>query len=191
MNILIADLDQARASALADRLRATNGIGTVLVAAPGRNLGEVVRAERPDVVIVDMARPDRDSLDHVRAVTGQAVAVTLFVDEDDPEFMDAAISAGVVSYHVNSVALADIKPVLRSAIAMFRRQQAREARLVELEIEREERRNIDAAKRLLIRREGMSEPAAHRFLQRRAMARQIRIADVARTLLENENGGNR
>ncbi len=183
MDVLIADTDSERAAMLAARITEDVAGARVRIAPPGRNLGELVQAERPDAVIVDMARPDRDSLEQVRDAAGHGAAVMLFVDEDDPDFMEAAISAGVASYHVNAAAIRDIKPILLSAIALFRRLREREARLAALEKEIEERRRIEAAKRLLMQRDGLSERAAHRFLQRRAMERQMRLADLARALL--------
>jgi response regulator NasT len=39
-----------------------------------------------------------------------------------------------------------------------------------------------------MRRDNMSEPAAHRFLQRRAMERQMRLPDAARAVLATAAG---
>lgn len=183
MDILIADTDPVRAAALAAKLTEQGPRYTVRIAEAGENLAERVARARPDMVIVDMARPDRDGLEQVRSLAASRLPVMLFVDEDDPAFMEEAIGAGVVSYHVNSAAIADIKPILRSAVALFRRAAARETRLAAAEAELADRKLIDAAKRLLMRRDKMTEPAAHRFLQRRAMERQARLPDIARALL--------
>lgn len=64
-------------------------------------------------------------------------------------------------------------------MAFFQRNQAAAAKLQEVEEQAAQRRTIDIAKRLLMTKERMSEPAAHRFLQRRAMDQQKRLADVA------------
>ncbi len=186
MYILIADTDRTRAEALAARLGAQTAGYLVQVAPSNLSLSSAVAELRPDVVIVDMARPDRDSLEQVRSATAQPAPVMLFVDEDDPNFMEEAIGAGVASYHVDIATIADIKPILRSAIALFRRGAERERRLAEAESALAERRLVDAAKRLLIQRDMMTEPAAHRFLQRRAMERQVRVAEVARALLGDD-----
>lgn len=168
---------------LAARLASQIGVDRVRIAPPRENLAMIVAAERPDIVIVDMARPDRDSLEHLRMIAAHPMPVMLFVDEDDPTFMEEAIGAGVVSYHVNVANITDIKPILRSAIALYRHASARELRLAAAEAELSDRRLIEQAKRLLMRRDKLSEPAAHRLLQRRAMERQMRLADVARALL--------
>ncbi|SIR42213.1 MULTISPECIES: ANTAR domain-containing response regulator [Acidiphilium] len=194
MDILIADTDPARAETLAARLAVQAGagqagVGRIRIAPPLENLALIVAAERPDIVIVDMARADRDSLEHLRSIAAHQMPVMLFIDEDDPAFMEEAISAGVVSYHVNAAGITDIKPILRSAIALYRHASARDVRLAAAEAELSDRRLIDGAKRLLMRRDNMSEPAAHRFLQRRAMERQMRLADVARALLAAPSAG--
>ncbi|MEE3502869.1 ANTAR domain-containing protein [Acidiphilium acidophilum] len=186
MDILIADTDPARATALAARLAGQTGTGRIRIAPADQNLAAIVAVEQPDIVIVDMARPDRDSLEQLRSITAQLAPVTLFIDEDDPAFMEEAIAAGVVSYHVNAATNVDIKPVLRSAIALYRYASRREKRLAAAEAELADRRLIERAKKLLIQRDRMSEPAAHRFLQRRAMERQMRLADVARGLLRDD-----
>jgi response regulator NasT len=131
-----------------------------------------------------MARPDRDGLDSVRVLSANhALPVVMFVDDDDPEFMEAAIAAGVSSYHVYDVALPAIKPVLRTAMAFFKRARQMSTRLAEAEEQIAARQTIEAAKRLLMTQDKMSEPAAHRFLQRRAMDQQKKMADIAAALL--------
>ena len=55
--------------------------------------------------------------------------MVLFVDTDDPGFMEEAIGAGVCSYNVASLAPPDIRPILRAAVALFRRHAAVQASL--------------------------------------------------------------
>lgn len=84
MKILIADCDGRQARELSDRLKAQDDAFTVILAGQGENLLDAVRRAGPDVVIVDMARPDRDGLDSVRALNAQQVLpVVMFVDADD------------------------------------------------------------------------------------------------------------
>lgn len=184
MKILLADRDPLRGSSLAAQLRAQDDAFTIIEVADAENLLEAVRRHLPDVVLVDMARPDRDGLDSLRALSAaQALPVLLFVDDDDPGFMEEAIAAGVTSYHVYDVALPAIKPILRTAMAFFNRTRQLSTRLAEAEAEIAARQIIEAAKRLLMSREAMSEPAAHRFLQRRAMDQQKKLVEVAAALL--------
>ena len=184
MKILVADRDGNRAAALSAQLRAQDDAFAVILVEDSENLLDAVRRTSPDMVLVDMARPDRDGLDSVRSLSAaQAMPVVMFVDDDDPEFMEAAIAAGVSSYHVYDVALPAIKPVLRTAMAFFKRARQMSTRLAEAEEQIAARQTIEAAKRLLMTQDKMSEPAAHRFLQRRAMDQQKKMADIAAALL--------
>jgi len=185
LKILLADRDRRRGASLAAQLKAQDDAFTIIQVQDDENLLAAVRRDQPDVVLVDMARSDRDGLDSVRVLNAaQALPVLMFVDDDDPGFMEEAIAAGVTSYHVYDVDLPSIKPILRTAMAFFKRTQQMSNRLAVAETEIAARQTIDAAKRILMARDGLSEPAAHRFLQRRAMDQQKKLVDVAAALLQ-------
>src|SRR4051812_49316211 len=129
VRILLADDDAERAGAVARVLAADPGL-TVLRLPQGVLLADAISGLSPDIVLVDMARPDRDALEGIRQVSAQAPRpVVLFVDQDDPAFMEEAIGAGVCSYNVLDLKPPDVKPILRAATALFRHRQAeRDAR---------------------------------------------------------------
>ena len=184
MKVLLADANLDRADSLASRL-AGSGADEVLRLAPGESLAQAVSRYRPDVVIVDMARPDRDQLDSIREVASRHPSpIVLFVDHDDPAFMEAAIDAGVSSYNVVGAALPDVKPIVQTALMMFRRYRQVETELKKAEASLKERALIDRAKAKLMQERRMSEPDAYRWLRRQAMDRGRRIADVAADLLD-------
>jgi two-component system, response regulator / RNA-binding antiterminator len=108
----------------------------------------------------------------------------MFVDQDDPDFMQAAIDAGVSSYNVGSLVPAEMKPVLRAAVALFQRYQQTHRALTKAETRLRERNAVDRAKAILIRTRKFSEPEAYRWLQREAMASGRRIPDIALTLVQ-------
>jgi len=183
MKILIADRDGQNGAALATQLGEQAQDFCVAVVQDGEDILAAVRRFAPDVVVVDMARPDRDGLDSIQSLnTGQAAPVVMFMDED-PAFMQEAISAGVSSYHSRNVAPPATKLIMRIALAFFQRTRQVSSRLAEMEEQAVVRQTIDAAKRLLMTEDKMSEPAAHRFLQRRAMDQQKRMAEIAAALL--------
>ncbi len=188
MKILLADDQAERAGAVARVLAADPGL-IVLRLKPHESLAEAVAAQQPDVVLVDMARPDRDALDGIRQVAAMHPRpVVLFVDEDDPSFMEDAIGAGVSSYNVLGIPPPDVKPILRAAVALFRRHQQAQNDLKQAESRLSERAIIDRAKAVLIKQRRLSEPDAYKWLRRQAMSRGRRIVDVASELVR-ETGG--
>jgi len=188
VRVLLADDNAERAGALARILAADKAISVVLVR-PGELLADAVVALAPDIVLVDMARPDRDALDGIRQVTARDPhPIVLFVDEDDPAFMEEAIGAGVSSYNVLGVPPPDVKPILRAATALFRRHQDARDGQANAETKLREREIVDRAKAILIKERRLGEPEAYRWLRKQAMASGKRIAEVARTLVHENEG---
>ena len=179
MKVLLADDDAVRAAALMKVLSADPGL-IVLRPAAGALLADAVAALAPDVVLVDMARPDRDALEGIRVVTSNIPRpIVLFVDHDDPAFMEEAIGAGVSSYNVLGVPPPDVKPILRAAAALFRHHQTAHSELRDARTKLSERALIDRAKAILIKERRMDEPEAYRWLRERAMSTKRRIPDIA------------
>jgi two-component system, response regulator / RNA-binding antiterminator len=188
LKVLLADDDRERAGAVAQVLTTDPSL-TVLRLQPGEFLADAVAALAPDIVLVDMARPDRDALDSIRHVAARNPRpIVLFVDQDDPAFMEEAIGAGVSSYNVVGVPPPDVKPILRAAAALFRRHHAAQQGLRQAETRLEERAAIDRAKAILIRQRRITEPDAYRWLRSHAMAGGRRIADVAREIVRKNEG---
>ena len=177
-----ADLS-ARAEAIEAALRAA---GATALLRPGLHepLLDAVKRLAPEILIVGMQRPDRDTLDDLRYMTRHDPRpIVMFVDMDDPAFMEDAIGAGVSSYNVLGTSLPDVKPIIQAAIAMFRRFHQIESELRRVETGLHERAVIERAKTMLIRTRRMSEPDAYRWLRKQAMDTSRRIVDVAAALL--------
>jgi response regulator NasT len=185
MRVLLVDSDAERASVLEASLRQLDSV-EVVRAAEALSLGEAVAALSPDVVIVDMARPDRDGLDAIRALSASNPhPVVMFVDADDAAFMEEAIAAGVSSYNVLGATLPDVKAIVRTAVALFRRYHQVETELRAAKASIEDRSTIDKAKARLMQRRGLSEPDAYRLLRRRAMDEGRRIVEIAASILSS------
>ncbi len=188
LKVLLADDDAERAGAVARVLAADTGL-QVLRMTQGQSLAAAVASLAPDVVLVDMARPDRDALDGIRQVAAlNTRPVVLFVDEDDPGFMEEAITAGVSSYNAIGMPPPDVKPILRAAVALFRRHQQAHDDLKQAEARLTERNVIDRAKAILIKQRRVSEPDAYKWLRRTAMSSGRRIVDIAGELIKQSEG---
>ena len=188
VRVLLADSDPERAIAFETLMGHADGVSIIRLA-PGEILLDAVARVAPDVVIVDMARPDRDALDDIRSVTRHAPRpIVMFVDRDDRHFMEEAIAAGVSSYNVVGADLPEIKPIVQAAVALFRRYRQVEEELRKAEASLRERGIIDRAKALLMRRRRIGEPEAYRWLRRQAMDRGRRIVDIAQALLDEAAG---
>jgi two-component system, response regulator / RNA-binding antiterminator len=186
LKILLIDSDAERAGSLAATLSEA-GFADVLRATAGGDLVEMVRRISPDLVIIDMALPDRDALEDIRALSASAPRpIVMFVDQDDPAFVADAIAAGVCSYNLSGVSHRELKSIMASAVALFRRYNHVETELAVANALLDERRIIERAKAVLMRDRKMTEPAAYRWLRRKAMDENRKLVQVAAELVKGE-----
>lgn len=186
LKVLLADRNPERAAILEERLSEISD-ALIMRLPAGRSLIDAVPELAPDVVIVDMARPDRDGLDDLRRVNADNPRpIVMFVDRDDRAFMEEAIAAGVSSYNVVDTAFPDVKPIVMAAVAIFRKYQQVADDLAKARASLLERDTINRAKSVLMRQRNIDEPQAYRWLRRRAMNESRRIGDIAAELLASE-----
>ncbi|OUJ02937.1 ANTAR domain-containing response regulator [Acetobacter cibinongensis] len=189
MKVLLADENPHRAGALARLLEADNSLDVILLN-PHASLIEAVRCHAPDIVLVDISRADRDALDSVRALAASPLErpVALFVDEDDESLMEDAFAAGVCSYNVLDTPVKNVKPLLRSAIALYHRFKKTNAELLAAKKTLSERETIDRAKLLFMKHERCKEEEAYRWFRKQAMQHSRKIIDIASEYLSNNAG---
>ena len=187
LKILLVDSDSDRARSL-ERTLGGAGFSNVARVAGGADIVDAVRRLAPDLVIFDMALPDRDALEGVRALSSSAPRpIVMFSDKDDPAFVEDAIAAGVCSYNLAGVSDRDMKAIVASAVALFRRYAKVETELAAATAQLEERRVIERAKALLMAERKMTEPQAYRWLRNKAMNDNRRIAQVAADLIKDQD----
>ncbi|MGO9759443.1 MAG: ANTAR domain-containing response regulator [Roseiarcus sp.] len=187
LKILLIDSDSDRARSLEQTLGGA-GFSNVARVAGGADIVDAVRRLAPDLVIFDMALPDRDALEGVRALSSSAPRpIVMFSDKDDPAFVEDAIAAGVCSYNLAGVSDRDMKAIVASAVALFRRYAKVETELAAATAQLEERRVIERAKALLMAERKITEPQAYRWLRSKAMNDNRRIAQVAADLIKDQD----
>ncbi|MDE2075383.1 MAG: ANTAR domain-containing protein [Alphaproteobacteria bacterium] len=187
LKILLVDTDADRARALEEQL-SQSGFAEIQRAPGGPELAATVERVRPDLIIVDMALPDRDALEGIRTVASDHPTV-VFAGSDDPGFAEDAIAAGVCSYNLSGMAFQDVKPIMVSAIALFRRYRQVETELAAAKALLEERRLIERAKAILMQDRKMTEPEAYRWLQKKAMNENRKLGQVVATFVRDHDAG--
>lgn len=70
------------------------------------------------------------------------------------------------------------------ALARFAHEQSLRTELAQARTALQERKTIDRAKGLLMQRQGLSEQAAYEKLRKTAMDKGLKLAEVARRLME-------
>lgn len=158
------------------------------VRAGDATLPEAIEQLQPDVVVVRSDSGVRDVLEHIAVATQHARRpIALFTDSEDRPTMREALGAGVSAYVVKGANRERVQSVIDVAVERFGAEEALRLELANTKTELADRKLIDSAKRLLMRKKGLGEPEAHRFLQDLAMARGIRLRDAAERVVDLES----
>jgi response regulator NasT len=183
LRVLVVDSSVERAAVLEQALSDSDYkvVGRFTSSA---SLAAKVTELQPDIIIIDVESPDRDTLENMRHVTrDNPKPIVMFVEQGDTEAIQNAIRAGVSAYVVDGLSRNRIKPVMDVAIARFREFQALQNELAEVKNKLADRKFIDKAKGLLIEKHKMTEEQAYAALRKMAMNRNLRIVDVARNVI--------
>lgn len=148
-----------------------------------------IAEHQPDMVVIDMEAPGRDTLEQLREVgRDNPKPIVLFSNNRDRDYIRQAVQAGVSAYVVDGLSKERVMPIVEVAMARFREFQALRRELDETRMQLADRKVVDKAKGILMQRKGWTEAQAYQLLRKTAMNRGIRIAEVARTLLSLEDG---
>lgn len=183
MRIVIVDDSGLRATVLEEGLREAGYDDIHLVPPRGAFVARIERMA-PDVVLIDLGNPSRDTLEEMLTVSrALAKPIAMFVDQSDDTMIEAAIDAGISAYVVDGLRKERVKPILDLAIRRFNAFNKMQVELDEARSALADRKAIDRAKALLMSSRGLSEPDAYGLLRSTAMNQGRRIVEVAEALI--------
>lgn len=120
LSILVVDDNAIRASIIAAGLHDA-GHDQVHVITEINEVAARIGEISPDVVIIDLENPNRDTLEHFFTLSRTIQRpIAMFVDKADPDSIEAAVDAGVSAYVVDGMRKERVKPILDMAISRFR-----------------------------------------------------------------------
>ena len=184
LRVLLIDDGAHRVRHIAEAL-ILQGHTVVGVLDEATRIHDAVQTLHPDVVIVDAESPTRDTLENLALMNERAPRpVVMFSEDEAGDAMRAALKAGVSAYVVAGLAPQRLAPVMQVAQARFEQEQAMKAELAEALKGTGQRKKVDEAKRILMSSLQLSEPEAHRRLQKMAMDRGVSAATLAQQLID-------
>ena len=184
MRVLVVDGMTERAASLREGLERAGYTVAASLETP-LELLRTVEAVRPDVVVIHTDSPSRDVLEHIVVMSrDEPRPIVMFASDDAPEIIRDAVRAGVAAYVVDGLEPARVKAIVEVAVARFAEHQRLRERLAAAEQKLEERKLVERAKGVLMKRRGMDEAEAYEALRRLAMERGKRIGDIARQVIE-------
>ncbi len=182
-NILVIDGNPDRA-AVVERGLVEAGWVRVSTIGPSVNLLARIQALAPDVIIIDLENPDRDTLEQMFQVSRVVQRpIAMFVDQSDSQMIHAAIEAGVSAYVVDGLRQDRIKPIVETAITRFNAFDRLRRERDEAQSKLQDRKQVEKAKGLLMKHRGLSEEDAYTLMRRTAMKQNRKLSDIAQSVI--------
>lgn len=164
------------------------GHEVVAVAQTGRELVEKSNLTHPDLIITDVKMPDMDGIEAVEELTrSRPVPVILVSAYHDAELIERAEREYILAYLVKPIKQADLETAI--AITMRRSEQfhALSQQAADLRQALEDRKVIERAKGILMKRTGLDEQQAFRRLQKVASEKNCKLVEIAKSIVLAED----
>jgi AmiR/NasT family two-component response regulator len=188
VRILIAEDDPVIALGLVERIRSL-GHEAVGPAADGAEAVELARADTPDVYLFDIEMPNLDGLEAAAQLAAEGLRrpVVVITGVEDESLVERSIASGVGAYLTKPVDTRELQAALGLSAARHL-----EFRQLEDEVDRaqqalEDRKLVERAKGLLMSALDLPEQDAFRRLQQTARERNLKLAEVAARIVEQQS----
>jgi two-component system, response regulator PdtaR len=159
----------------------------VVLAEGGRQLIELCRVSAPDLVITDIKLGDMDGLDAAAEINRErAVPVVIISAHHDPEMRARVRGEHIMGYLVKPVKQADLETAIDMAVMRFEHCQTLRREAAELRQSLEDRKIIERAKGVVMRRTGANEEESFRRLRKLSSNQNRKLIDVARSVMAAE-----
>ena len=131
--------------------------------------------------------PEMDGIDAaVRLYRETAVPVILVSAFHDPGLIERAETDHVMAYLVKPIKQADLEPAIALAMRRFEQFQHLRREANDMRQALEDRKVIERAKGILMKRASLDEPGAFRRLQKTASDKNLELVEAAKMIVTAE-----
>jgi response regulator NasT len=186
LRIAVAD-DEADMRQFFKELLPQLGFEVVAIAETGRQLVEDCRQTNPDMVITDIRMPETDGLDAARMVNQERpVPVVVITGHHDAASLERATSDYVMAYLSKPVKAVDLQAAIKLAMLRFDQFTTLRKEAADSRQALQDRKLVERAKGIIMKRARLDEPEAFRRLQKLASDKNRKLAEVAAMIVTAE-----
>jgi response regulator NasT len=156
------------------------GHAVVTIARTGRELVDHCRETHPDLVITDIKMPDMDGIDAAEEICRvEPIPFILVSAYHHPKLFERAKGDHILAYLVKPTKQADLEAAIAIAVQRFEQFQTLRQEAADHRQALADRKVIERAKGLLMKKVGLDEEQAFLRLQKLARDRNQKLAEVA------------
>ncbi len=184
LRIVVVEDDATVRQFLKEALENNLGHQVIGEAATGTDMVRTVLEKEPDVVVFDIHLPRLNGLDALRQIYQERVIAAVAITADrDQDLVRRAMEEHVLAYLVKPIEVHHLGPALRIARAQFEELRGLSEENASLRQTLQNRKIIERAKGVLMKRHRWTEAEAFRRLQRAAMNRRTTMVELAQDVL--------
>ena len=159
-------------------------------AADGFDAVEICKAQKPDLILMDIKMPLLDGLSAARIMAEEGVdaAVVLITAYSERQFIDSAKEIGVSGYLVKPIDEKSLIPSIELAVARNREMQKLQRDIAKVSERLENRSIIEKAKGRIMERDGISEQEAYDYIRKLSLTKSMSMRRIAEILLLQTGG---
>jgi two-component system, response regulator PdtaR len=166
------------------------GLGHVVTASctSGTDLVRACAETVPDLIITDIKMPGLDGIEAAAVITRHVrIPVILVTSFSETDMLSRALRGTVLAYLIKPINPPDLEVAIALSLRRFREFQAVQDEATRLRQALDERKHIEQAKGILMRRAGLGEEEAHKRLQRLSTEQSKKLSETAKMVIAVEN----
>ncbi|MEE3954706.1 ANTAR domain-containing response regulator [Peribacillus frigoritolerans] len=163
------------------------GFDVVGHARNGEKAIELAYALQPDLVLMDIKMPKMNGLKASDVISNTfQIPVLLLTAFSQREYIDEAKRANIVGYLVKPITEANLIPAVEIALLQAANTKKYQERNAQLDETLTNRKVIEKAKGIIMKRKNVTEEIAYNKLRRLSMDKQLSMETVARRIIAND-----
>lgn len=187
MRVLIADDEAVIRMGLRTMLE-DKGHRVVAAATDGASALEMMRTEKPDVILLDIKMPGMDGIQAARKIMQERpTPVVMLTAYSQRELVNEAREASVFGYLVKPVKEDLLDATLDLAVMRFKEWQKVQRQVQDLKKSLEAREVVEKAKRRLMEQQDLTEQQAFNKIHRTSRSRRVTMQQVAQEILDRSD----
>jgi len=184
LKVVVVEDDSTVRTFLREALEQRFGHQVIGEAATGTDMVRTVLSLEPDVLIFDIHLPHLSGLDALRQIYQERVVAAVAITADrDQALVQRALEEHVLAYLVKPVEADQLGPAIQVAWTRFAELRELQQENTSLKQTLQNRKVVERAKGVLMKRHRWSEAEAFRRLQRGSMNRRIPMVELAQAVL--------
>lgn len=161
-----------------------SGYSVANICTSGNETLRKVRSETPDILLINFNMPDITGLEAATIIGDENLcSVILFVSTAQKEFCVDLVNDYDITLHTKPINKIALLSTIDTVLQNRRRMSKLEKELASLKKGLDDRKTIEQAKGILMKRKSISEAEAYRRIQKMSMDTRVPMRDIARKII--------